>query len=214
MNSRALRPVVAHGAVALGVCAGLHAWLGGWASGELSSARSALAQVEALRAGRTQYAAESPSALGALEERLGEIERRSALAKDQTELFAAYMALAGSCGVRIEQLRPADGLERVVSSTPEEIAAGRAARDGSLKCSLVLTGPYGSVARFVDAVSRTLGHTAVRGMRLTPSVEGGVEHVQAAVEAVHFVLETEDGAPGDGPRGGRTADGTSAGGRP
>lgn len=189
MNTAALRPVFAQGLIALGVCCGVSLILNAPGQEQLSTARAELAQVKASLHTPTPGALDTPATIEAMEHRLANIDALNTLARDQTEMFARYMALADTCGVRIDQLRPAQGPERAMTSTPDEITAGAIAKDLSTRCTVIATGPYTGVARFLKSIG-DLGHASVRSARLAYMQDAGLEGVQATIEVVHFTFET------------------------
>ena len=189
MNTSAFRPVFAQGLIAVGVCCGISLILNGPAKEQLSTARAELAQVKASLHAPAPGVQDTPATIKALEQRLENIDALNTPARDQTEMFARYMALADSCGVRIDQLRPAQSPDRAMTSTPEEITAGAIARDFSTRCTVIATGPYTGVARFLKSIAN-IGHASVRSARLAYMQDAGLEGVQATIEVVHFTFET------------------------
>lgn len=117
------------------------------------------------------------------------IQERSDVSSDPSVLYEAIGELARAQGVGIDRMEP----KKINVQVPGS-AAGLPAKSekkltgapsiGGTGYSIEVSGSYGSIAAFVDAIERKMGMTKVMTIRLSPG------HDPTRPEAVYGVVET------------------------
>lgn len=154
------------------------------------------------------------------QERSRSIETRSALAKEQSALFAALMDLSGKHHIRVDQLQPTSGPagrrpDRRASAPPPPPpptgpggapgAAGDVPRaptieSACVRYSIAATGSYADLASFIGALQTELGFTRVRSVRIDPVREATTPTVQVMIETEHYAFGIGDLAIAEAPQ--------------
>lgn len=132
-------------------------------------------------------------------ERVAQIKERSAPAADEATMFAALSGIAGTHNIRIEQLSPvmsAPGASITVlppgvqPGTPDAAqAAAQAAaapKDTRASYNISVSGGYADIASFLDAMSRSLGYTVIRSVRLTQPDSASPDLLRAEISSDHL----------------------------
>lgn len=116
------------------------------------------------------------------------------LARDDRELYSTVMALADTSGVMVEQLLPA----KLPPKPP--VPLGQAgppdARDGQAAYNIAAVGTYAQVAEFIRGLRTTMGHTLVRSVRMTPTMDEESQIVRAVIETEHYAFDATPSAGG------------------
>lgn len=105
----------------------------------------------------------------------------SARSGDAARVYQTITSMGARCGVQIDRVQP----------TPF-VPDGRNGRGLSgLGCSIVASGTYESVARFLDLVQSEAGFSAPTGVRLAPLMVEGEPMVQVGIETMHRAVDLE-----------------------
>jgi hypothetical protein len=172
----------------------------------------ALAKVEedgrALRAG--QHGAgvtfADPSAIEGLLNELNAttdaVEERNRISDDPAAFLQSITAVAGRCGVRMEQLRPMERLAMTAVAQPGAAAppptpgaaggeiVARPAQDTRTTCFLAVTGQYGSIVSFLRSIGNGVGFTTVTQLRIAPLTDAGPGMVSAELQVSQYSFDT------------------------
>lgn len=122
------------------------------------------------------------------------IQAQCDLSSDPSALYEAIGELAKAEGVRIERMEP----KKINVPTPGTVG-GRAAKSqkkaigapsiAGIGYGIEVSGSYGSIAAFVDAIERRMGMSKVMTIRLSPGRDATKPgDVEGFVETAHFRL--------------------------
>lgn len=138
----------------------------------------------------------APQILKDANERLAAIAARSTLAKDQAVLFGALISLADRHRIHVDQVQPAvsnRSKERraappAPSAAPAPDPGAPAVESACVRYSIVATGGYADLTRFIDGLQADLGFTRVRSLRMDPVRDASPPTVQVIIETEHFAF--------------------------
>jgi Tfp pilus assembly protein PilO len=199
------RRIVCEFFVAAAVCAGAYFFAVDSAKGRLSAVRKQTSEAQMKEAARAGIGGLTDAQVHDLQrvtlERAEEIKAGSLPATDEATMFARISELASANSVRIDQLNPqtiSGSAAPVVlppgvsSGTPAAAAveqAASAAKDSRIGYTMSITGGYANLAGFIGAVSRELGYTQIRSVRLSqPDVRNpGV--LRAEITSEHHAFD-------------------------
>lgn len=132
-------------------------------------------------------------------ERVAQIKKRSAPAADEATMFAAMSGIAGTHNLRIEQLSPvmsAPGASITIlppgvqPGTPGAAQAAEQAaaapKDTRASYNISISGGYADIAAFLESMSRSLGYTVIRSVRLTQPDSAIPDLLRAEISSDHL----------------------------
>lgn len=186
-----IRRVASEAAIGLGAIVGAYLLVVEPQEARLAEAHGAAAALHHAIVSAPEDTQAARAALVQSEQAMAEIERRSALARDEASVFAGIMALAAATGVSVDSIQPAP--PRVLPARPAADAGVLAAStptDRRLAFNLTLSGEFADAARFLRAMALELGYTTVRSVRVEPlASEAGRQRVSLVVVTEHTSLQ-------------------------
>jgi hypothetical protein len=148
---------------------------------------------------------------------LEEIQARSEIVADRTEMFSALMNLAEDAGVRVNQFQPSTprppkppAQPAQTTATPAPTPQPRGAQgarallappqapppqtpkptfDTRVAYALSVQGAYPAIARFINALEQNVGFSVVRSIRILPTTDPSV--LLAQIETEHVAIDTK-----------------------
>ena len=198
MKSTSVRQGVAELLIGAAVCAGGYFLLVDPVEGQLGQVRQRMAAIRAEMKTETDDGTTPQQAARSLKlstDRLSLLAQRSKPARDQAVLLGEMMSLASTQRVRIEQLNPVAGRQRSdmpAPAAPAGVTPGATAapvNDLRVSYAINVAGSFADVVHFVDALTRTVGLTQIRSVRLAPTAEAGATNVLASIETEHFAAD-------------------------
>lgn len=195
MNRQTGKRIACEFAIALMVCGAAHYFIVAPTERRAAEFAANADSVVAPTTGAALLSARSLDKLSASAQREAEgVLASSRLVEDQTDLLATITEIAERMHIRLERFEPGESRPQSLSTsptpatgnTPADVASGAtpAATDTVLDSVLSLTGSYGDVVRFIDALSTRVGYTSVTSIRITPTDRPGT--VAAVVSAEHY----------------------------
>jgi len=178
MNTDRLRALMAEGLIIVAVIGAGHMLV---AEPAASRVRTAEGSLRAMRATIDEAAELDSDELHLAQAKIAWMHEMSERSGDAARVYQTITAMGAKCGVKIDRVQP----------TPF-IADDRHGRGLSgLGCSIVASGTYESLARFLDLVQSEAGFSAPTGLRLAPVVVDGEFMVQASIETMHRAVDLE-----------------------
>ncbi len=98
---------------------------------------------------------------------------------DAAQVYQTISAVAKRCGVQVDRVQP----------TPFVPDARTSKGVSGLGCSIVASGSYEAVARFLEALQLEAGFSAPVAIRLAPLQVQGEPQVQASIESMHRSID-------------------------
>lgn len=136
----------------------------------------------------------------------GLIDRRSAVARDESALFASMMALAAAHDIRVDGLTPVgtgageptksrrSSSEPAVAPPPPPPPGVELPEpppvDTRLEFSMSTVSHYLDLIRFVDALQSSSGYTVIKSVKVEPADDAAPDRVRATIETVHLAFDT------------------------
>ncbi|MFN7020372.1 MAG: hypothetical protein ACK4WH_03465 [Phycisphaerales bacterium] len=114
---------------------------------------------------------------------------RSRMTDCPTELLSELTALSESFGVHLERLEPGEPQDDPPGAPPSPLPTDAPvrmapARARVLNTSMIVSGSYGDVSRFLDKLTARAGYTVVASASIRPTPQRG--KVAARIEARHY----------------------------
>ncbi|MBL0926552.1 MAG: hypothetical protein IBJ11_02725 [Phycisphaerales bacterium] len=184
------RGMLAHGLIAVAVCAGAYMVFVDPASRQLAEARARTQAALADERRAEQVRAQLPRVIALAEHTKRQrewISTQSAPASDAGRLYDSVVSLAAEAGVRVDHLTPRDGPRTGSGQRP---SGPNPPKDTALQFGMSVTGSYTGVTRFVGALQDRIGFTRILNVRIAPAAEKDEGKILAVIETEHHSFDT------------------------